>query len=85
MNDHVEVLHLLDGGVLGHLALVLVVDPVHLVPEPVLDVGVGGQDVGDVPEGLPRRVVSSDEDDEGRGAERYEVKFLGFPPENETG
>ena len=83
MDDHVKVLHLLDGGVLGHLAPVLLVTPVHLVPQPVLDVGVGGQDVGDVPEGYPCRVVSGNEDDEGGGAERYDVNVLGLPPKNE--
>ena len=83
VDDHVKVLHLLDGGVLGHLAPVLLVTPVHLVPQPVLDVGVGGQDVGDVPKGHPRRVVSGNEDDEGGGAERYDVNVLGLPPKSE--
>ena len=35
--DHIQILHLLDGGVLGHLAaLALLVGPVHLLPEPLL-------------------------------------------------
>ena len=56
-----------------------------LLPQPVLDVRVGGQDVGDVSEGHPCRVVSGDKDDEGGGAERYDVKVLVLPPKNETG
>ena len=44
-----------------------------------------GQEVGDEPEGLSCRVVSSDKYDKGVGAERYDVKFFGLPPKSEKG
>ena len=82
MDDHIQVLHLLDGGVLEHLALVPLVCLIHLIPELVLDLGVGGQDVGDISEGQARRVVPGDEYDEGGGAQRYDVKVFVLSPKS---
>ena len=80
VDDHIQVLHLLDGGVLGHLALVPLVCLIHLIPELVLDLGVGGQDVGNISEGQACRVVPGDEYNEGGGTQRYDIKvFVLFP------